>query len=59
MASIAIFDLYVVGSDLFADSESFLRELSTGELQIQGGIINPDHTSVYSIHLPDVFSIIY
>jgi hypothetical protein len=59
MASIAIFDLYVAGSELFADSESFLRELSGGELQIQGGIINPDPTSVHSIYLPDVFSIIY
>ncbi|MDZ8262198.1 hypothetical protein [Nostoc sp. ChiQUE01b] len=37
MASITIFDLNPTGSELFFDSESYLKELSEAELAIQGG----------------------
>lgn len=40
MATINISDLRPTGSELFSDSESFMEELSSGELGIQGGIIN-------------------
>lgn len=38
MASIAISDLHPAGSELLSDFESFMDELSDGELIIQGGI---------------------
>ncbi len=39
MANIAISNLHPVGSDLFfADSESYMAELSEAELGIQGGL---------------------
>lgn len=38
MANIAISDLRPTGSDLFFDSESYMKDLSDGELNIQGGI---------------------
>ena len=39
MASINISELRPVGSDLFSDSESYISELSEGELGIQGGLL--------------------
>lgn len=38
MAAIAIADLRPVGAELLCDRESFMDELSEGELSIQGGI---------------------
>lgn len=38
MASIKISDLHPAGSELFSDSESYMNEVSEGELDIQGGI---------------------
>jgi len=38
MANIAISDLRPTGSDLFFDSESYMKDLSDGELDIQGGV---------------------
>ncbi|QLE55856.1 hypothetical protein [Nostoc sp. TCL26-01] len=38
MAAIAIADLRPAGSELLYDCESFMDELSEGELSIQGGI---------------------
>lgn len=38
MASIIISNLHPAGSDLFSDSESYLKELSEEDLGIQGGI---------------------
>lgn len=38
MASIKISELYPIGCELFFDSESYMRELSEGELDIQGGL---------------------
>lgn len=40
MANITISDLCPAGFDLLSDSESFMKELSSGEISIQGGIIN-------------------
>jgi hypothetical protein len=37
MASIKIHDLRPAGSELFNDSESFLNELTEGELGVSGG----------------------
>lgn len=37
MAYITISDLRPAGADLFMDSESFLSELSDGELSVHGG----------------------
>lgn len=37
MAYITISDLRPAGADLFMDSESFLSELSDGELSVYGG----------------------
>ena len=37
MAYITISDLRPAGADLFTDSESFLSELSDGELSVYGG----------------------
>jgi hypothetical protein len=39
MASIKISDLHVAGSDLFSASESYMNEVSEGELNIRGGIL--------------------
>ncbi|MBD2452023.1 hypothetical protein H6G76_33915 [Nostoc sp. FACHB-152] len=39
MTRITIYDLNPTGSELFSDSESYLKELSEAELAIQGGII--------------------
>jgi hypothetical protein len=41
MATINVNDLNSIGSDLFADSESYLQELSDLDLNIQGGGVNP------------------
>jgi hypothetical protein len=38
MASINVHNLNPIGSDLFADSESYLKELSETELNQQGGL---------------------
>ena len=39
MASIKISELHPAGSDLFSDSESYMNELSEGEIGgIQGGM---------------------
>lgn len=38
MASIAISDLRPAGSELFLDSESFMDDLTDGEISIQGGL---------------------
>lgn len=38
MANIAISDLHPTGYDLFSDSESYMKDLSDGELDIQGGV---------------------
>lgn len=38
MANIKINNLNPAGSDLFADSESFMTELSDAELATQGGM---------------------
>ncbi len=38
MSSITISNLHPTGSDLFSDSESYLKELSESELDVQGGI---------------------
>ena len=38
MASIKIYNLYSTASDLSSDPESYMNELSEGELNIQGGI---------------------
>lgn len=46
MATININTLNPAGSDLFADTESYLKELSESELNVQGGLyISP----IYSI----------
>jgi len=45
MTAITISDLHPAGSDLFLDSESFLRDLSDSELQIQGGLFYPTITT--------------
>jgi hypothetical protein len=37
MAKIAIADLQPAGSELFADKESFLHDLTNDELDIMGG----------------------
>lgn len=37
MANIEVNDINPVGSELFADSESFLNELNNDEMDIQGG----------------------
>lgn len=39
MARITISNLSAVGSQLFADKETFLKELSDSELNIQGGLL--------------------
>ena len=39
MASIKISELRPAGSELFSDSESYISELSEGELDIQGGFM--------------------
>jgi hypothetical protein len=39
MSTIKIVDLEVFGSDLFADDETYLRDLSDDELGISGGIV--------------------
>ncbi|MBW4614445.1 MAG: hypothetical protein KME21_14465 [Desmonostoc vinosum HA7617-LM4] len=38
MSQITISTLHTAGSDLFSDSESYLKELSEEDLDIQGGI---------------------
>jgi hypothetical protein len=40
MANITISNLYLVGSELLLDSESYLSELVESELSIQGGLPN-------------------
>jgi hypothetical protein len=40
MASITISDLRPAGFDLLSDSESFMEELSSEELGLQGGLIS-------------------
>jgi hypothetical protein len=37
MANITISNLHPVGSELFSDSESYLSQLSEGDLEILGG----------------------
>lgn len=39
MATIQINALNPAGSDLFADNESYLKELSDSEMNVQGGIV--------------------
>ncbi|WP_019499239.1 hypothetical protein [Pseudanabaena sp. PCC 6802] len=38
MANIDINELNAIGSDLFDDAETYLQDLSEGELRIQGGL---------------------
>lgn len=38
MASIQIHTLNPAGSDLFADDESYLKELTDSEMEVQGGL---------------------
>jgi hypothetical protein len=38
MAMINIHNLNAIGSDLFADAESYLQDLSESELNAQGGV---------------------
>lgn len=38
MATICINNLNSTGSDLFADTESYLQDLSETELNVQGGL---------------------
>lgn len=43
MANIIVSDLSPAGSDLFMDSDSFLRELNDNEfMEVTGGIITPE-----------------
>ncbi|WP_017318970.1 hypothetical protein [Mastigocladopsis repens] len=42
MANIKLNDLRPVGSDFFADNESYLNELTDNELGVTGGIITLD-----------------
>ena len=41
MSNISISNLNLTGSELFADSESFMNELSDRELEISGGFPSP------------------
>lgn len=45
MAYITISDLRPAGSELFADSESFMNDLVDGELEVMGGGITITVTS--------------
>ncbi len=50
MANIAISNLHPVGSDLFfADSESYMAELSEGDLSIQGGAMSSGLCVIFMI----------
>ncbi|MBW4612908.1 MAG: hypothetical protein KME21_06420 [Desmonostoc vinosum HA7617-LM4] len=40
MSQITISTLHTAGSDLFSDSESYLKDLSEKDLNIQGGIMH-------------------
>lgn len=42
MATIDIHNLNPVGSELFSDSETYLKELSNDEVKIQGGYVPPE-----------------
>jgi hypothetical protein len=55
MASIKIHDLRPAGSELFNDSESFLNELSEGEIStVEGGLISL--TLTYSVTVTRTYS---
>lgn len=56
MASINISDLQPKGFDLFSDSESYMRELSEGELSIQGGGFLRDVASWFGSYVWNVVS---
>ena len=60
MTAITISDLHPAGADLFLDSESFLRDLSDSELQIQAGLFYPTITTpVITILTPSLGTPIY
>ena len=42
MKIINVSDLAIAGSDLFQDSETYLKELSEHQLNIRGGYIPPE-----------------
>lgn len=47
MASIHINHLNSIGSDLFADNESYLQELSESQVSVQGGDLTMPMVSIY------------
>jgi hypothetical protein len=49
MSNISIFDLNPTGSELFADSESFLNELTNSELNLLGGGKFPESLPVLTV----------
>jgi hypothetical protein len=49
MSNISIFDLNPTGSELFADSESFLNELTNSELNFLGGGKFPESLPVLTV----------
>jgi hypothetical protein len=53
MARITISNLSVIGSQLFADKENFLKELSDSELDIQGGLLADVYHSMPVIVIRD------
>ena len=52
MANIAISNLHPAGYDLFSDSEQFINDLSSEELNIQGGFISRPWFSPYCRPIP-------
>lgn len=56
MSTIAISDLCPVGSDLFFDSESYMKYLSDEELSIQGGA-SPSASTTIATSSPACMSI--
>lgn len=49
MSNITVSNLNPAGSDLFSDSESYLRDLSQTELKVQGGAISTPLCAVVTI----------
>jgi hypothetical protein len=56
MANIDINELNATGSDLFNDTETYLQELSKGELGIQGGLASDCMPTIPTIMTPDTGS---
>ena len=51
MATVNIYNLNPTGAELFTDSETYLKELSTSDSKIQGGYVPPetDLSVIYSL----------